>query len=259
MRVTLLWRPIGLLLAAAFSCIGQLDVPRIGYLAEPGGALRPLAGIGGNFLLGEPVAHEVRAAVFAGRFGLVHASDRLVLVGPSLEPLASLSGLSEQALLAVSSALPLGVAWLPERGELCRLGPYRDASPNCFPLSVDGAVRAAGVTSEESAALAVERNRALWLMLVDLEKRRTVREMHLAGIAPPVALLGEDILFCLDGELVVRRADGSEIRSPSPVAAPEFEPVGRGWVSLRDAAGARWIVRVSEERLEVFCLAGGAL
>jgi len=258
MRTMWVRRFVHVFVPAAFVAAGQLQVPFIGYLTDSSGELRAVTGVGGNLLLSDPVAKSVRAAAFAGPFGLMHVGDRLLLVGPGLELIASMPGVSSEALVAVSPALPLAVAWLQASGEICALRPEQGGGSDCFPVSLEGTVQAIGVTSEASAMLAVERNRALWLALVDLEKRHTVRQMRLVGVAPPVALLGEEILYCREGELVVRRADGAEIRTPSPVEAPEFDLVGRGWVSLRDSAGARWILRVSGERLEVFRLPGGA-
>jgi hypothetical protein len=250
---------LGLLLPACCTLAGQLEVPEIGYYVEPSGALRPVTGIGGNLLLGGPVAEQVRAAAFSRTHGLVHAGDRLLLVSRDLRVLAGLPVASPETLVAVSQSEPLGVAWLPQTGEICRLRPGPGAEPDCFAPAVDGTVLAVGVAATNLAALAVERNQTLWLVLIDLDGERTLREARLIGVAPPLALLGEEILYWLDGELILRRGDGSEIRSPSPLAAPRFQPVGPGWVSLRGGeAGAPWMLRVSGDRLETYRLPGGA-
>lgn len=250
---------LGLLVPAACAPGGQLEIPEIGYYVEPSGVLRPVTGIGGNLLLGGAVAEQVRAAAFSRTHGLVHAGDRLLLVSRDLRVLADLPVASPETLVAVSQSEPLGVAWLPETGEICRLRPGRGAEPDCFAPAVDGTVLAVGVAAGNLAALAVERNQALWLVLIDLDGQRTLREARLVGVAPPLVLLGEEILYSLDGELILRRRDGSEIRSPSPVTAPKFQPVGPGWLSLRGGeAGAQWILRVLDDRLETYRLPGGA-
>ncbi len=250
---------LGLLLPAACAPGGQLEIPEIGYYVEPSGALRPVRGISGNLLVGEPVAQQVRAAAFSRTYGLLHAGNRLLLVSRDLRVLAGVPVASPETLVAVSPSEPLGVAWLPQTGEICRLRPGRGAEPDCFAPAVDGAVLAVGVAAANLAALAVERNQTLWLVLIDLDGERTLHEARLIGVAPPLALLGEEILYLLDGELILRRQDGSEIRSPSPVAAPKFQPVGPGWLSLRGGeAGAQWMVRVSGDGLETYRLPGGA-
>lgn len=259
MRALSVRRLFGVLSAAACALAAQLDVPRIGYLAEPSGALRPVAGIGGNLLAGEPVAQRVRAAAFSETYGLVHAEDRLLLLSRDLRVLAWLSGVSGETLVAVSDSVPLGVAWLAGTGEVCRIRPPGGAGPECVAPAVEGTVQAVGVAAGGSVALAVERNQALWLVEIDPDRERTVRETRLTGMVPPVALLGGDIVYSLDGELILRRRDGSEIRSPSPVTAPKFQPVGPGWLSLRgEGAGAPWMLRVSGHGLELYRLPGGA-
>lgn len=250
---------LGFLLPAACALAGPLEIPEIGYYVEPSGVLRPVTGIGGNLLLGGPVAEQVQAAAFARTHGLVHAGDRLLLVSRDLRVLADLRAASPGTLVAISESEPLGMAWLPERGEICRLRPGRGAEPDCFAPAVEGTVLAVGVAASNLAALAVERNQTLWLALIDLDGQRTLREARLVGVAPPLAFLGEEILYLLDGELILRRRDGSEIRSPSPVTTPKFQPVGPGWLSLQGGeAGTQWMVRVSDDRLETYRLPGGA-
>lgn len=259
MRALSVARLLGLLLPAACAVAGQLEIPEIGYWVEPSGALRPVMGIGGNLLVGEPVAQQVRAAAFSKTHGLVHAAGRLLLVSRDLRVLAGVPVASPETLVAVSESEPLGVAWLPQTGEICRFRPGRGGEPDCFAPAVEGTVLAVGVAAANLAALAIERNQTLWLVLIDLDGERTRRETRLIGVAPPLALLGEEILYLLDGELVLRRRDGSEIRSPAPVTAPKFQSVGPGWLSLKGGeAGAQWMVRVSGDRLETYRLPGGA-
>jgi hypothetical protein len=58
---------------------GQISPPSIGYLRDRSGALRPLTGIAGVFILGEPVLDGVLSAGSSGRYAAVKTAGEVIL------------------------------------------------------------------------------------------------------------------------------------------------------------------------------------
>ena len=69
-RLLLMAAGVGIL--SAQSGIGP---PLAGYMRDSSGALRPVYGVFGNLVLGEPIARGVVAASFSGRVGLARTAD----------------------------------------------------------------------------------------------------------------------------------------------------------------------------------------
>src|SRR5437868_3920427 len=61
------------ILVSAFTalCSWAIDVPRVGYSRDAQGIVRPVDGVGGNFLLGDSLADDVALAfAWNGEFGI---------------------------------------------------------------------------------------------------------------------------------------------------------------------------------------------
>jgi hypothetical protein len=248
-----------ILLTAATLGAGDVRAPQVGYFGDRDGKLRPVFGLGGNFIVGDPAAHGVRSAAFSGGFGLIHASNELFLVNSALEILSRAAMPASGALLAVSADGRSAAAYLTETEELCHFAPPRAWELSCHPLRSEGVVHSIGVASGLFTSLAIQRSEDLWLVLVNPVTGRTVRETLLPGVSPPVLLLaGEDLLYSRDGEIVVRHAGAAETRLPLPVRVERFEAMGEGWIHLRAAGGhSSWAVRVNGDTVELHRLPGG--
>lgn len=247
------------LLTATTLAAGDLRAPHVGYVGDRDGGLRPVFGLGGNFIVGEPAAHGVRSAVFSGGFGLIHAGNELLLVNSALEVLSRAALPASGALLAVSADGRTAAAYLTETEELCRFAPPRALELSCHPLHPEGIVQSIGIASGLFTSLAIQRGEDLWLALVNPATGRTVRETLLPGVSPPVLLLaGEDLLYSRDGEIVLRRAGTAETKVPLPVQVERFDAMGDGWVHMRAAGDASsWAVRIKGDGIELYRLPGG--
>lgn len=68
-------RILSLVLLMAVSGGAQISLPRIGYVRDASGTLRPLLGVGGAFVLGEAVERRVRASHYDGTSGCIQMAD----------------------------------------------------------------------------------------------------------------------------------------------------------------------------------------
>jgi hypothetical protein len=63
----------------ALALTAQIAPPRVGYVVDRHGALRPVTGVSGAFMVGEPIDHDVLSAAFSGKT-LVVKKDRELFV-----------------------------------------------------------------------------------------------------------------------------------------------------------------------------------
>lgn len=70
-------RAISILLLAAGAAAAQIAVPRIGCLVDDAHRLRPVFGVAGNFLIGEPEAEGVLAAVCKDNLTILKREESL--------------------------------------------------------------------------------------------------------------------------------------------------------------------------------------
>lgn len=72
-------------IAMAVICAAQVSAPLIGYVRTSANELRPVHGVAGAFLLGDPVQRDVLSAGFTSRTGLVkNATEVLFYRGGAL-------------------------------------------------------------------------------------------------------------------------------------------------------------------------------
>lgn len=70
-------RRIFLLTATALIATAQIEPPRIGYIVDRTGALRPVNGVTGAFTLGPAIASDVVSAAFSGKCLVVKTATEL--------------------------------------------------------------------------------------------------------------------------------------------------------------------------------------
>lgn len=69
-----------LLMCLAAGAAGQISLPRIGFVRDLAGALRPVTGVAGAFVLGEPVVEGVVAAASSGEYAVASTGAEIVVV-----------------------------------------------------------------------------------------------------------------------------------------------------------------------------------
>lgn len=65
---------------SAMCCLAQISIPQIGFVRDPGGNLRPVHGVAGAFVLGEPVAEGVVSAGFSEHYGLAKTEGEVLVL-----------------------------------------------------------------------------------------------------------------------------------------------------------------------------------
>lgn len=71
-------RPLAMLLLAT-AALPQIEAPRAGVIRDRAGVLRPVYGVAGSFVLGEPLADEVLSAGFSRSDGFAKTASELIV------------------------------------------------------------------------------------------------------------------------------------------------------------------------------------
>ncbi len=137
---------IALILAASAAAQPAIRPPQMGFASDAQGALRPVYGVAGNFILGAPVAGKVISEAFGGSLGLWKTESALevfdgqgrvfgsinVAAGPALFAFAP-DGVTALAYIESSKTL-LRMARGQVRGNASPVNRYRgrDRDAECF-------------------------------------------------------------------------------------------------------------------------------
>lgn len=75
-----------LVVLAAIGCFAQMSAPRIGFVRDVAGSLRPVHGVAGAFVLGEAIVKDVVSAASSGAYTIVKTeTEVLVLEGGEIQ------------------------------------------------------------------------------------------------------------------------------------------------------------------------------
>ena len=187
----------GLLLILFAICASAqgIDVPGIGAIVDSSGALRPVRGVAGNFLLGPTGLSGVLSAACSEQLCL--AKTESAIVSPTGETGAPVG----PAIFSVNGGQ--AIVFFPEPRTFAR---WHDDALESLDWTVDGdvlSVRADG----DQAEIAVRRDGSVWIVHPD----GSVADW-IADTTGPVLLLEEGALFATPDQLVLRHRDGSEVR-----------------------------------------------
>lgn len=162
-----------MLLLLATGCVAQMTSPYIGHVRDLRGGLRPVYGVSGTFVLGEPIEQDVVATSFSGVAGLVKKA-RSLLVYRGGERISSMEAPDGSASFGFDSAgLPAWVRFADDTCLVWRRGvPEAGACPSAeIPVvpEVPGTVQ--WVERMGEGWLAVRTDSGLWAVRTEPEQR----------------------------------------------------------------------------------------
>ena len=185
-----------ILVAAAGGLLAQSGItpPRVGYIRDEAGALRPVYGLAGSFVLGRPMnKRPVISAAFSGRLGLAKTAAALYAFSPEGRRLGRLAAADGPAQFVFSPDGSEARVFLPDTSEWFR---WRNGGFQPVPVEDTGEmVIPTGLTLAGGKSLVAEDNELVLRMPDGTEKRTT-----LTGPILNLEWMGE-------GWLYVREAD----------------------------------------------------
>ncbi len=216
-------------------CASGIDVPGVGILVDPSGALRSVQGVAGNFLLGGPGASGIISAGCSEQLCLAKSDSKILSAsGESDAP-------SGPAIFAFNGGQ--AIVYFPETRSFVR---WHEDALDPLDWNVDGEVLSLRVRSGE-AEIAVRRGGDVWLIRPDGSVIDWV-----ATTLGPALLLADGVLFATADSLVFRRADQTEVRL-ALTGAEAITQMGPHYAAVR-VGNSFYAVRTDSGREQLFLL-----
>lgn len=216
--------------------------PQIGFMLDATGALRPVSGLAGNFLLGAPIAKGVLSAAFSGLAGWMKTDSSLSVFDQQGHVITTSNAGSGPALFAFSSAGQPALAFLTTSSALLEWSAGKFVALPLDPAALAAeAVISIGAPDADHAALLVQRQNALWDIRVSIATGQVDSQSALPNItAPALILAGSGISGIISSDangVVVYQWNGSQVHIPAHLPNTfAFEQMGDGWIEVRDLA-----------------------
>ena len=212
-----------------------IEVPSAGAIVDSSGALRPVQGVAGNFLLGPARLSGVLSAA---------CSERLCLAKTDSKILSATGEIDAPPGPAVFGADGDGaIVFFPEPRTFAR---WHDNILDPLDWTVDGEV-----LSLRATEIAVLRDGHVWIVHPD----GSVADW-IADTAGPVLLLEVGVLFATSDELVLRRRDASEFRF-GLTGAKSIAAMGANYAAIQ-SGNVTYALRTEPGRESLYLLPGTA-
>jgi len=209
----------------------QVEQPRIGMMLDASGSARPVFGVSASVTLGDPVIADV-VSLACARFCIAKTQDAIVTGSHSVAAPRgpAIFAFSEDAVYVYAS------------GQLWR---WRGGDLEALTLNITGEVLSMRVDGG-SVEFAVRRDDGTWIV-----RDGNVAVESIPDATGPVFLLPHAILFAAGDEIVLRRADSTEMRFP--VHADSFVRISTEYVQIRSGRSS-YALRVASGREKLFLL-----
>ena len=246
-------------IAAGVACAQtSLTSPQVGFMLDAANSVRPVYGLAGNFLVGDPVAVGVVSAEFSGSYGLLKTANAVVVKDRTGAVSANSDAPDGPALFAFARTGEPALAYLPRTGALLawKDGTFQAIFFDPSALAAN-AVHSIAAPDSDHAALIVQRDDGLWDLRVLLATGEVDSQTAIGGVAPPALMLATGELVYTDGSgIVIRNAEGSERRVPAQLPVSfALAQMGDGWIQLQDLAGGeQFAVRIALNREQIYQL-----
>jgi len=247
-------------LMAGVAYAQTLSPPQVGFLQDAANSFRPVYGIAGNFLPGDPVAGGVVSAAYSGSYGLIKTSSAVIVTDRAGLLAASNSQPDGPALFAFRRSGEPALAYMPAANALLA---WDGATfhPVPFDLTIAAsAILSIAAPNPSQATIIVQRDDGLCDVRIDLATGDLVAQTALPGVAAPALMLANGDLVYADGNgIMLRKRDGSEQHISAQLPASfALQQMGDGWIQLRDLGSSRqFAIRVTQNREQYYQLPEG--
>lgn len=224
---------------AFFSMLGiacaqcGLDRPQMGTMVDHSGAARPVFGVAASVTLGDPALTGVISSACSDSWCIFKTANSIVVAGQTLPAPAG------AALFAIDGMT--AAIYFPASGQIAR---YQNGQLAPAAVQIEGEVMGLLSTSG-TMQFAVRRNESIWI--VDQQDNAIDSIPAFKG---PVMLLPAGVLYTSGDQVILRRADASQVSFSAP-GAKSFSALATNYVQIH-AAGMSYALRIDAGRERIF-------
>ena len=231
----------------------RLSVPRATCLVSPTGQLRPLFGVPGGYVLGEPARAGVLSVACGDGFTLVKTAQALEWFDADGQPARRWPAPGGPALFGLAADAARAVVYLPGSGHWF-LADKGDLRLLRAALREHEEVLSVALVGRDSIAVVSRRSGRLWFSRGGLDGFLE-EERELAEAVAPILVLPDGAIAWGAGEgIVLQQQAGARRYVPLPAPPAELGAAEHGiYVQLAGGQG-RLLVRLSEDRTDLYRL-----
>lgn len=244
-----------LMAAATHPLSAQLAPPRVGVVRYATGAVHPVLGVQGNYVVGKRLFDSVDALSFSDAGGLLSRNGSLLLLDPNLTTIATLEADAAAPIVAIDNSLSSAIAWLPQRHTLVHWNGSAlvsvlvpDASVAGQAFSISKSDPATATILAKSAGGAVEEDS------ISLRTGALLSRSLLPAASGNLYRQGSALLS-VQNEQLVSASSLTGSRKTLPIHAGDvwFERMSSACVHLHSPASGRdWLVHFTGDQPSLF-------
>ena len=246
---------------AAVAWAQTLTPPQTGFMQDAANSFRPVYGIAGNFLPGDPVAGDVVSAAYSGLYGLIKTSAAVVVTDGAGSIVATNSEPDGPALFAFKRTGEPALVFIPAANTLLAWDGAAFDRVHFDPTTLSAsAVLSIAEPHSGHAAMIVQREDGLWDIRVQLATGEIDAQTAIPGVVAPVLMLANGELVYSDGNgIVLRSPDGTERHISAQLPASfALQQMGGEWIQLRDlGSGKQFAIHITQSREQYYQLPEG--
>jgi hypothetical protein len=211
----------------------NLSAPLLGIVRDSHKHLRPVSGLGGNFVLRGAIGGTASNWAFCGSGGLVKADADLLVLDSNGSVIRRRPDPQSEVVLSPDSA------FFPETGELW----HANRAAWIEPAAIGGKVMALGTVGQRGIEMAICRADHLWLLTLDVKTGAVMREAVPGGAIGEQAcrparedallLLDDRLLLVIAHQLLIQTTAGVERHTSLPPSRrAQIHRAGEDWVEI---------------------------
>jgi hypothetical protein len=244
-----------LLPAIAIACLARAQAPeppRLGWLRDASGLLRPLQGFAASFATGQARESGVLSVASSRTWALAKTARELIVFDPAGAEAGRLAAPDGNALFAFALNGEPAAAFFPGTGLLLLWSGGRFETAGWKTGGGEDVLAVAGAIS-----FLVRRGDAVWRVDRAVPDGRVTREQALPGVGAPALLRTDGTVLYADGPaLVLRSPEATEQRVELPGTVTALNELDGDWVCAR-LADRQVAVSFSGATPRTFELPGG--
>lgn len=247
-----LWGILAVLFVGTQAARAQIAVPRLGYIRDESGGVRPVYGIAAAAALGNATTSNAISFSCSAKLCLVKTNDALQSFAPD-DATTGQTTVAPSGSALISLNERDGSAWVYFR-EIRQFSYWQSGTLAPIDYSPDGRVLSLRATADGfDHAIVRDGSDTVWIEHYSLVDGSVTAMDSIEG-AKAVMLLDHGVLFTSGEELVLRRPDGTQLTF-AVSGARAMHQAGAKYVEISSPAGL-WILNIDPGHEQLSMLPG---